>query len=422
MSADGRLGPRGTFMPPLRSNRWVMLWFLANGVSQIGNRVYTLAIPWLVMSMTGSAWYMNAVWAAEMLPFVLVGPFMGALVDRLDRRKVMLVSELAQACLVGLIPLLSFLGHLQVWHLFVIGFLLNCFAIAYNLVGDFGVVPRLVSGANLATANAIHFTILNLSAVFGTAIGGALIAWLGAPGAILLNALSFLATLFVVAVLPIQFGSRVEPLQKMVVHNVWRDVREGFAFVWKDGLIRNLALGLSLGNLATGALFVILTYHLGQEWQLPPEQVGLGFSVMGGAAVVGSMVAPFFIRRFPIGRSVGVWGIMHSMGILVAAVSGHWILALAGLGMGGLVATISNISTFTIRQKRIPNELMGRVNSAFRMILTLSFPLSAMLLGEITTQSGARTAFGLSAAITAVAALLLLLSPVGRYHLPKTEE
>lgn len=404
----------------MRANRWLLLWFLANGVSQLGNRVYALAVPWMAMSMTGSALYMNAVWAVEMLPFVVVGPFMGALVDRMDRRRVMVAADLAQAVLVGLIPILHFLDLLRLWHLFIAGFLLNTFAIAYNLVADFAVIPRLARGSDLPVANSIHFAILNLSMVFGSAVGGFLITWVTAPGALIFDALSFLATMAVVMVLPIDFGSRAQAAFSSI-KSVAGEVAEGFRFMWRDGLIRTLALVLSWMNLATGALFITLTYHLGQEWRLPASQVGLGFSLLGGAAVLGSLVASLVIKRYPLGRAITALAVVEGLSLTIAALSGHWSIALAGLSVGTVADTILNVSTFTIRQKVIPNELMGRVNAAFRTVLTLSFPLSASLLGFVADWTGARAAFGLSAGMMALAAGAIILSPVGRYQLPREE-
>jgi MFS family permease len=413
----------GSWLEPvrvLRTNRWLSLWLLANGVSQLGNQVYGLAIPWLAMSMTGSALYMNAVWAVEMLPFLVVGPFMGALVDRLDRRKVMVVADLCQAVLVTAIPALHILGLLRPWQLFVVGFLLNCFAIAYNLVADFGVIPRLAQGTDLAVANSIHFTIVNLAGVLGAAVGGFLITWLTAPGALIFDALSFLATMAVTMLLPIDFGSRAEagPLSFTTVAG---EMAEGFRFMWRDGVIRSLALGLSILNLASGALFTTMTYHLGQEWKLPADQVGLGYSVMGFAAVIGSLIAPAVIRRHAIGKVVVLCVLVEAMGGVAMALSGHWAMALAGFGVQTLVGTVTNISTFTIRQKAIPNQLMGRVNAAFRTLLTLSFPLSAALLGMVTEKAGARASFGLSTVILGAAFLMLLLSPASRYRLPQDD-
>lgn len=412
-----RLGSIGLLI----GNRWLALWFLANGIAQIGHRVYLLAIPWLVMTMTGSAMYMNAVWAVEMLPFLVAGPFMGVLIDRFDRRRTMIVSNIAQAALVGAIPLLHFTGQLQIWHLFVTGFLLNCFSLAYNLVGDFGVIPRLARGAELALANSIHFTILNLSMVFGSAVGGALINWMSAPGSLLFTAVSLLGTTVVVTLLPVDLGSATQA-GRATVRAVFGDVAEGFRFLWRDGLIRNLALGLCISNLALGALTTTATYHLGQEWGLDADQVGLAFSVIGLTAVGGSLAAPVLIRRFPIGRAVVAWNLAEALGVGIAALSGHWTIAVAGLAVQALAGTLGNISTFTIRQKVIPNAFMGRVNAAFRMVLTLSFPLSAVLLGAVTERAGARPAFGTAGAICVLAALVLLLSPVGRYALPQDAE
>lgn len=392
-------------------NRWLLLWFAANTVSHIGNRIYSLAIPWMVMSITGSALQMNAIWAVEMLPFVLLGPFLGALVDRLDRRRVLIVADISQAVLVGAIPLLASMGHLQLWHLYVAGFLLNCFALTGNLVSDFGIIPRLAQGRSLPLANSIHFALMNLSAVAGPAVGGALIAWMDAPGALVFDSLSFLATVLVVAALPIGLG-RGEPEQVRTVRGLLAGAAGGFRFLWADGLLRRLALGLCLTNLATGALFTTMTYHLGQEWALPPDLAGLGFSVAGTAAVAGSVLAPVLLRRFALGKAVVAMGTVMAAGLAVSSLGAHWTVALAGFGLYNLASTVSNIATFTIRQEAIPGELMGQVNAAFRSLLTLSFPLSALLLGTVTELSSAKVGFGVSAVIQVVAFLTLWLSPV----------
>ncbi|MGB8956159.1 MAG: MFS transporter [Tumebacillaceae bacterium] len=399
------------------SNRWFTLYFLAATLSKVGSQVYRLAIPWLVLQMTGSVAAMTIMWVIETVPFIIIGPFMGVLVDRWDRRKIMLVSDLARMLLIILLPVLNALDLLGMWYLYVLGFLLTVFSLAFDLVADFGVVPQLVRPEQLNSANSANLGIGNLADLLGPAIAGALIALIGPENALYVDGVSFLLTFLVIFFLPINFNpNTAKPKGQLTVNNVLRDIKEGYTFIRKSNILGVLSFSSVLKNFATGALFTVMTFHLGSELGLSSSVVGMCYSLLGLMMVIGSFLAPRLIKKVPLGSSLMLVTWVGLVGALGLAFVGDWRLELFGYSILNLSTAMANVYTLTVRQREIPRELMGRANAVYRMILMSSFPVSAAILGWLANEFDAKTAFYAAAALMLIAAVFMMFSRIPKYR------
>ncbi|MFY0546064.1 MFS transporter [Brevibacillus sp. H7] len=397
-------------------NKWFVLYFLTSCASQIGTQVYRLAIPWLVLEMTDSVVSMSAMFVVETAPFILLGPILGVFIDRFDRRRIMIVSDFARAVLVSIIPVLAALGYLELWHLYLIGFALSIFSILFDLVVDFSLLPNLVEKTQLTAANSVKMSIQSLSSLLGPAVAGATIAMAGAKNAFIIDAASYFLTLLFVFLLPVNLGGN-EPtnIRKLTVATVVSDMKNGFAFLARSPILRVLIANSFLVNLALGALFTVMTYRLGHELQLSSFIVGSVYSILGGMALLGSLLAPYLLRIMPLGRSLAFAYLIAFAGIVLLAAVPDWRIALFGYGLINAAMSISNIYTFTIRQREIPAEYIGRVNATYRMFLVLAFPFSAAVLGGLANSFGAKAAFICSAIIMTVVVSFTFLSSIPRY-------
>lgn len=401
------------------ANKWFSLYFITATLSKLGSQIFRLALPWLVLEQTGSVGMMSMMWVAEIAPFVVLGPFLGAFIDRWDRRKVMLWSDFGRAVLVTVIPILFALQLLPIWSLFIIGFLLSIFTLCFDLVADFGMLPQLVRKDQLTSANSIYMGMDNLSALLGPAFAGAMIALFGAANALYFDAISFFLTLAVIYFMPIKFNpenSEQASKVKMTVKSILGDVKEGFSYIFRSQILWVLALVGCLMNLAIGALYTVMTYHLGHDLKLSASIIGSVYSLMGVAALLGSFFAPRLLKLVPMGSAVVVAAVMSFAGTLLMALVGDWRVAMAGYAILTIAGTMCNIYTYTVRQREIPNNLMGRVNSAYRMILTMTFPLSALIVGGLASVFDAKTAFIGSAILMGIVIPATLFTRVARYR------
>jgi MFS family permease len=398
-------------------NKWFFLYFSSAAVSKIGDQIYKLAIPWFVLETTGSVAMMSLMWVVEILPMVVLGPFLGVFIDRGNRRRIMLLSDFARTVLVVLIPVLFWIGILKLWMLFAIGFLLSIFSLCFDLVADFGLLPQLVRDDQLTAANSAYRGMDNLTRMGGPAIAGALIALFGTTNAILIDAVSFLLTWIVIYFIPVNFRTEGDNAPKqLTVGSIFADVKEGFVFIIKTQILWVLALVGCFINLGMGALYTVMTYYLGSEMQMSSTVVGSVYGVMGAMMFLGSLLAPYLAKKIQMGQAITVCVLGSFLGAVLLASSGDWRIVIAGYAVMMLSVNMVNIYTFTVRQREIPNRLMGRVNSAYRMILTVSFPVSAAILGGLASAFNGRTAFIGSALMMMIVVFLILFSQVPKYR------
>lgn len=404
----------------LFKNKWFMIYFSASFFSKIGSQIYLFALPWLLFERTGSVGWMSTMWAVEMLPFILVGPFLGVFVDRWDRRKVLIWSDFSRMILVCLIPLLYKVGFLNIIWLFAIGFCLSIFMIMFDLVSDFSVIPQLVAREQLTTANSLYRTMDNITTMLGPVIAGGIVGLIGTVESLYLDGLSYLITLIVVIFLPINLRN-----EKANTHRTWQsvfhDIKEGITFLFRSEILWVLAIIGALLNLAVGALNTVMRFYLANELH-NALLVGTMYSIIGIMTTIGSICAPLLLKRMPIGRAIVHLSQAMFIGGCIMLIPAGWFMPLIGYGMISMAMTIHVIYTFTIRQLEIPNEFMGRINATFRMILTVSFPLSALLLGGLANAYGTRIAFMCTAFILLFIAIYVTGSKVNTYVIKKNEE
>jgi MFS family permease len=175
-------------------------WLTASLISQLGNRFYMVAVPWLVMAMTGSVLWTVVVWSIENLPYLVVGPLLGAIIDRRPSWKsVFIWCEVGQAASLAAIPVLAALGWLSAAAVGASVFAANSFGTGSFLLADYAVLPSLVETEDLGVANSLSGVGSNLALIAGPALGGLLVARVGPAATIGIDAATFLVTGLVVA-------------------------------------------------------------------------------------------------------------------------------------------------------------------------------------------------------------------------------
>ncbi|HDX9579009.1 TPA: MFS transporter [Bacillus pseudomycoides] len=397
-------------------NKWFAIYFLGATFSKVGSQIYRLAIPWFVFERTNSIGLMSLMWIVEVVPFVILGPFLGAMVDKWNRKKVMIWSDFGRFILVAMLPFLSLFGTIPIEIIFVIGFLLSIFTLCFDLVADFDMLPRLVKEEQLTSANSIYIGMDNLANLLGPAIAGLTIALVGTIHAVLLDAFSYLITLIVVIILPIKFGEVERSNEKMTLSKVMNEVKEGVIFLSHNKILWTLAVIGCLYNLAVGALYTVMTFHLANDFNFSASFVGNVYSIMGAMALLGSFIAPFVIKYMRMGYAITLVGLVSLVGTIILAVFHNWQIAILGYAILNIGGVMLNIYTFTIRQKEIPNQFMGRINAVYRMVLTVSFPLSGALLGGLASIFGAKIAFMAAALVMFVLMLFIIISKLSFYQ------
>lgn len=391
---------------PLRHHRSLQAFIASLLVSFLGDQIYLLALPWLVYNLTGSALAMGSLYAVEQLP-VLLNPLLGALVDRVNRRRIMIAADLVRTVTVALVPLLWYTHTLQVWHLYLLGMVLMTCGEVYN-VCTFAITPLVVPEGDVPVLNSIFLSLFGLSFSIGPAVAGLLIAQIGAPLALLIDAFSFMVT--VAALLWFRPG---DPPAVASSPSLFSEAWAGLKYYVTHAILLPLGIYMLLANLAFAVFLSQILYFYRHDLGLSPQTVGLIYTCFGVATLVANLIAPYLMKRVPWPRLLTwsrIWSGLFMMAH--AAVSRLGLLggSLAAAGIAEVAGTVS----VTLRQRVIPRDMLGRVAATHTLFCLAASPLGGLIGGAIGQAWGARWALVVGGCIYVISSLVVLLSPLRR--------
>ncbi|MEQ4717053.1 MFS transporter [Nonomuraea sp. B19D2] len=375
---------------PRRSLRPLAGVLAAMTVSMTATRVSAIALPWFVLTSTGSAALTGVVAFAEMAPYVLVKALTGPLVDRAGPRRISWVCDVVSACAAAAVVLL------HAAHLLPLGALITLVALigAARGPGDLAkeiMVPEAAERGRvpLERATGLMGVTERLASTVGPGLGGAMVALLGPLASLVISAVCFaLGSVVVAAALPRGMGHRA-PGSGEQQEGYWRRFGQGFAFLRGEPLLLAIIVMVGVTNLLDAAFSQVLAPVWAKESGHGPAVLGLNSSVMGLTAIGGSLVAAVIahrMRRRPVffvaflfagpphflilATDVPVWGLVS-------------VFAVCGFASGFLNPILGAIS-----YERVPRHLLGRVNALQSSLAWAGIPLGGLLGGAAVTAVG----------------------------------
>ena len=378
-------------------NLWLGMMAMMGGM-----QMEMVAIGYLVYDITGSPFLLGAVEAGFAIPMLVLALFGGALADRLDRKRMIQVSQ-GTAVLVGVFLAVTILTGAITWVHLMVAALIEGSIFAFLMPARQSMVPQLVEREQLTNAMALNSAAFSSMTLTSPAVAGVLYALVG-PGGVYL----VITSLYVVALLLTTRVRKVKSERVTESRSVAADIKEGVAYVVRTRVIvAILAVGL-VSSLLTWPfrmllpIFVVDVYHLG------PDAMGLMISVLGAGSLAGSLTIASLGRRrrgllLILGAFVSALGLalVASIPVYYAAVG---VMVLLGLGEASRW-TLS----LTLIMERAEDRYRGRVASIFMMHFGL-MPLSVLPAGIAAEYLGGRATIGIMAAILAVAATAILLT------------
>jgi len=360
---------------PLRHRSFV-LWWIGATTSLLGDQFYLVALPWVVLQLTGSAVAMGTVAMCAGIPRAVLMLMGGAITDRISARKVLMVAASARAVLVAAIGILLWLHELQLWHLFVLA---SAFGVAdaFALPSAGPLMRSLVPPEQLPAANSVWQSSALLTGIVGPAPAGVITKALGAAWAFFLDAVSFL---FVIAALWVVPDPPVTPSTAPGRPSVWRSIGEGLAYVMNDVSLRALLLlAAALNFCLAGPLTVGLAYIAKTRFS-SATAFGGWISAVAAGTLVGMLLAGVY-KSQRRGRllltTAAILGVaMACMGLL----SGFWPVALLLFSMGCFSGLI-NVQIQAWLQQRVDRSVLGRVSSVAMLSSFGLMPLSMAVAG-----------------------------------------
>lgn len=386
------------------------LWFFGQATSLVGTWMQSVAQGWLVYQLTGSKLALGAISFAGSIPTLFLMLPAGVLADRFPKRKLLLMTQTAMMLCAFALAALAASGVLQVWHIGVLAFGLGV-ANSFDAPARQSLAVEMVEDRrDMMNAIAMNSTMFNLARIAGPAIGGVVLAHLGAVWCFALNGLSFLAVLVALwrMRLPqVALAPQNEPFAAQIV--------TGLRYIWGSTPIRTIIalvgvsslFGLSYATLMPA--YVVDVLHVGEA--------GLGSlsAAVGVGALIGSLAVASLGSFRRKGLLLAAGSLIFPLALLSFAQTRYLPLSLACLALVGFGFVMQNATSNTLVQSIVPDDLRGRVMGAYTLTFFGTTPFGALLAGTLAQALGPALAVVLSAGVTlAFAAGVLLATPVLR--------
>lgn len=355
-------------------NRSYMLLWSGQAVSSMGTQISTIAFPLLVLLVTHSPAQAGLMGAVRALPYLFFSLPAGALVDRWDRKRVMIACDAGRAVAMGSVPVALLFGHLSLAQLYIVSAVEGTLFVFFN-IAEVACLPRVVSKEQLPAANAQNAATDGTSALAGPALGGALFG-IASMLPFAADAISYAISVVTLYLIPVRFqGERNSAVRR----SLRAEIGEGLVWLWRQPLIRFIAVLTGVTNIPGLALIVIVVAQ--EQMHASSVVVGLIFAIAGIGAIAGAAVAPWVQKRMSFATviigSMWVWTLLFPLYAL--APNPLWLGIVVAVSF--VLAPLYNVVQMSYRLALIPDELQGRVNSVFRLIAFAGQPIGLALTG-----------------------------------------
>lgn len=390
-------------------------------VSNIGSSFTLFALPLLVFNLTGSALNLALITAAEYVPLLLFGLVIGAWVDRVDRKQLMIFTDITQALVISSIPLLAALDLLVVWWIYVVGFASSTLWICFN-TAEFAAVPSLVNKEDLATANGRLQASYAAATVAGPLLAGLLVVLVPVHTVLLVDALSFLVSVLAVSLIRTSFSANTTEQQR--TEGFRRDVFEGLRYVLGHPILRNTCLMLALIGCVGFTIYAQLVLFAKERLGASDTQVGVLYAAGSVGMIVLALAAGPLRRRLSFSKvMLGTLMLQGVLIVLLASTRWYWAAVLLWAAMWGLVVLL-DINSNSLWQTIVPNRLLGRVQSVINVLSWSAIPLGTLIGGVAIEQTqNIALVYGAIGVMIFLAALAFSFTALGHAerYLPQEE-
>jgi MFS family permease len=374
------------FKAALRALRYrnYRLFFLGQGISLIGTWMQSVAVGWFVYRLTGSPFYLGLVGFSGQIPAFLFSPFAGALSDRMNRQKILIVTQVLAMIQALLLAFGTIFNIISIWSVIALSFFLG-FINAFDMpIRQAFVIEMVDDKSDLSNAIALNSGLFNASRLIGPAIAGVLINITSEGVCFLINGLSYVAA--IAALANMRIG-----LKKTNNHNtrIITDIKDGFSYVYRFTPIRDLLIIISMIGLVGMSFPILLPVFATSILHGDSHTFGFLVSSTGIGALIGTVFLAFRKTVLGLGRIIGLTIFVFSIGLSAFSFSTNTLLSMALLVIIGFGMIVTVASCNTIMQTIVDEDKRGRVMSFYTMAFMGSAPIGSLLAGTLSSAIGA---------------------------------
>jgi MFS family permease len=364
-------------------------FWIGFSISVLGDALTHVAFTWYVFEQTRSAAALGWLMLCFTGPIVVGGLIAGWLLDRFDRRTVILVDNLIRGLAVATIPLAHALGVLQLWQIYAVAAIYGLLMMI-SLGGGPALIPSLVPTEQLATANALEMISFTLGGVLGPILAGVLISLIGAPYAVALDALSYGIFALLLATLP---------RENRTANQTRGNLQQALKLLISEPVLLSTTLMFLCFNIGSGIMSIWLPI-LVDQMQGDAALYGTLLGTLAAGEVVSSLLAGGLVLRLALGARIGIAQTLAGLSLVLALFSSQPLIIGAALALYGFCSAPLTIWAQTLRMQIIPEMLRGRTFTLLRMLMQSGRPLGGGLGGALLPILGIPAAILISAALS----------------------
>jgi len=380
------------------------LWFMGQTFSVMGTWAQSVAQGWIVYQLTGSELALGTIQFFASLPTLFLMVPAGALADRLPKRKVVTLAQVAMMLQAFILALLAATHVLRVWHVAILA-ACNGVASSFDAPARHAMTVEMVEDRrDMANAVALNSTIFNTARVIGPAVGGIILARLGAAWCFSLNGVSFLAV--ILALLSMRFPPEKA---RVVKESIVAQIKVGVGYVWRDVRIRTLMFLVGIGQLFGFFYSVLMPAYAADVLRVGAAGLGNLNAAIGIGALSGSLLVASLGGSRQKVRLMTIGAFLFPVANLLFAASQSLALSMLGLALSGVGFVTQNVTINTLIQSAVPDELRGRVMSVYMLLFFGSTPFASLMAGALGQAFGVRAAIAIGSAITLLSTLYIFV-------------
>jgi MFS family permease len=401
-------GGAPSFLKLLRDNRNYRYTWMGQVVSEIGDHFNNVAVFSLALELTRSGMVVTGIMLARAIPAVMAGPLAGVLLDRMDRKRIMIASDLVRA-VVATLFILTVSRH-DAWLLYVLSGLLM-FASPFFTSGRSSVLPVIASRDELHTANSLTQTTQWVSLTIGTLLAAGAVTRFGWQWAFVVNALSFLFSAWSISRLRVASGgfrAKRTSLTETEVVRPWRDYVEGLRYMRETPLIVGLAL-INIGWASGGGAAQILFSLFGEiVFRRGAAGIGTIWGFAGVGLIIGGVLGHWLGRRVSFSGykwTIAICYVVHGGAYIVFSQMERYWMALVFIALSRAAVGVSSVLNFAQLLRRVPDQFRGRVFATIESMTWSTMMVSMMAAGIASTSYSPRTIGAWSGVLSSSTAL-----------------
>ncbi|TSB45491.1 MFS transporter [Alkalicoccobacillus porphyridii] len=378
-------------------------WLMGGNLASFaGAQIYLVALPLVVLSLTGSAIAMGTV-AAIGQATAWLQPFVGPVVDRYSRKTLLLLSDFIRAFVLLLVSALYFVDSLLISHLFIAALLVGICTQLYN-TAQFALIPTIVNKEDLPLANTIESSLFHTTILIGPTLGGLLIVFVNPGAGLFANSIGFFLAFITVLFIQMPKKNWLEPNEKS--RGFFREVGDGFSFIYQKKILLLTNLGTAMISFGITMSLTLLVFHLQATVGLTPLKIGWLLSIGGAAAIAGSFLS-VTIRKIANQRTILFVGFLGGgLSLIWLGLAESYIMLILANAVGTFCASSFNPVLKTIRQTLTPDHMLGRVQASSRFITMALIPLAAIIAGFLGDYIGTHFTIAVGGIIASLSVLI----------------